>query len=44
MKDEAPLGSPFIGELRCGWPASPNGKNSPICPQGVVVEIKRNLV
>jgi hypothetical protein len=46
MKDEAPLGSPFIGEPRCGWGggAVHVAKNSLICPQGAVVEIKSNIV
>jgi hypothetical protein len=51
MKDKAPLGSPFIEEARCvrsakvaGRAANPCGKSSPICPQGVVVEIKRKIV
>jgi hypothetical protein len=51
MKDEVPLGIPFIGEPRCGRlakvggpAASPCGQKSPICPQGAVVEIKRNIV
>jgi hypothetical protein len=40
MKDEAPLGNPFIGELRSGWPALP----PKLCPKGVVVELKREIV
>jgi hypothetical protein len=47
MKDNAPLGNPFIGEPRCGRQAKVGGhvaKSSPICPQGVVVEIKGKIV
>jgi hypothetical protein len=51
MKDEDPLVSPFIGEPRCGQPAKvggraaiPCGQNSPICPQGAVVETKGKIV
>jgi hypothetical protein len=33
MKDEAPLGSPFIGEPRCGWPAKVGGRAASPCGQ-----------
>jgi hypothetical protein len=51
MKEEAPLGNPFIGELRGGrpakyggWAASPCGHCPSNCPKGVVVELKRKIV
>jgi hypothetical protein len=31
MKDEAPLGSPFIGEPRCGQPAKVGGEAASPC-------------
>jgi hypothetical protein len=44
-------GSPFIGELRCGWPAKVGGRAASPCGQklsnlspGAMVEIKRNIV
>jgi hypothetical protein len=43
MKEEAPLGNPFIGEPRGGRPAHV-AKAPPFCPKGVVVELKREIV
>jgi hypothetical protein len=47
MKDEAPLGNPFIGEPRGGWPArevagrpTHVAKAPPLFPKVVVVEVK----
>jgi hypothetical protein len=44
MKEEAPLGNPFIGEARvAGWLA--HVATAPLlCPKGVVVELKREIV
>jgi hypothetical protein len=33
MKEEAPLGSPFIGEPRCGQPANLGGRAAIPCGQ-----------
>jgi hypothetical protein len=51
MKEEAPLGNPFIGEPRGGRstkdggrPASPYGHSPPLCPKGVVIELKSEIV
>jgi hypothetical protein len=33
MKEEAPLGSPFIGEPRCDWPAKVGGRAANPCGQ-----------
>jgi hypothetical protein len=47
MKEEAPLGNPFIGEPRGGRPAKDGGhvaKAPPFCPKCVVVELKREIV
>jgi hypothetical protein len=43
--EEAPLGNPFMGEPRmvAGRPAHV-GKAPPLCPKGVVVELKREIV
>jgi hypothetical protein len=35
MEEEALLGSPFIGELRCGWPAKVGGRAASACGQEV---------
>jgi hypothetical protein len=51
MKEEAPLGNPFIGQPRggrpanvvAGWPARV-ANALPFCPKGVVVELKRKIV
>jgi hypothetical protein len=42
MKDEAPIGNPFIVEPRCGWPAKVGGRVASPC--GAVVETKKNIV
>jgi hypothetical protein len=50
MKEEAPLGNLFIGEPRGGWPRMVAGRPAhvdvapPLCPKGVVVELKREIV
>jgi hypothetical protein len=51
MKEEAPLGTPFIGEVRCGQPtkvggqaANPCGQKHSNLSQYAVVEIKRKIV
>jgi hypothetical protein len=31
MKEDAPLGSPFIGEPRGGWPAKDGGRAANPC-------------
>jgi hypothetical protein len=48
MKEEAPLGNPFVGESRGSWlakyggrAASPCGQCPLLCPKGVLVELKR---
>jgi hypothetical protein len=48
MKEEVPLGNPFIGESRGGWPAKYVGGAAThvattllLYPKGVVVELKR---
>jgi hypothetical protein len=33
MKDEAPIGSPFIGEPRCGRPVNLGGRAASPCGQ-----------
>jgi hypothetical protein len=51
MKEEAPLGNPFIGEPRgagrprmvAEWPGHV-AKAPPFCPKRVVVELKREIV
>jgi hypothetical protein len=47
MKEETPLGNPFIGEPRGGRPAKDGGrglahvaKAPPFCPKGVVIELR----
>jgi hypothetical protein len=47
MKEEVPLGNPFIREPRGGWPAkdggwatNPYGQSPPFYPKGVVVELR----
>jgi hypothetical protein len=51
MKEEAPLGNPFIGEPRGGRPAKDGGRMASPCghcpstlPKGVVVALKRQIV
>jgi hypothetical protein len=44
MKEENPLGSPFIWEPRCGRGPTHVAKSSPVCPQGVAVELKVMIV
>jgi hypothetical protein len=51
MKEEASLSNPFIGERRGGGlakdggqAASPCGHCPILCPKGVVVELKREIV
>jgi hypothetical protein len=48
MKEEAPLGNPFIGEPRGGRLAKGRpdhvAKAPPFSPKGVVVELKREIV
>jgi hypothetical protein len=34
MKKEAPLGNPFVGEPRGGWPAKDGGQAASPCGQG----------
>jgi hypothetical protein len=43
MKEEAPLGNPFIGEPRGGWLAHV-AIDPLLCPNGVVVELKGYIV
>jgi hypothetical protein len=51
MKEEAPLGNPFIGEPRvagrprtmAGWPAQVASAPK-LCPKGVVVGLKMEIV
>jgi hypothetical protein len=43
MKEEAPLNNPFIGEPRGGRPAHVASVPK-LCPKGVVVELKREIV
>jgi hypothetical protein len=42
MKEEAPLGNPFIGEPRGGRPAHV-AIAPPLCPKVMVVEVKRKV-
>jgi hypothetical protein len=51
MKEEAPLDNPFIGEPKGGRPVKDSGRaaahvaSAPkLCPKGVVVELKREIV
>jgi hypothetical protein len=48
MKEEAPLGNPFIGEPRGGRPVDGRpthvAKRPLFYPKGVVVELKREIV
>jgi hypothetical protein len=44
MKEEAPLGNPFIGEPRGGRTASPCGQSPSIISQSGVVEVKERVV
>jgi hypothetical protein len=50
MKEEAPLGNPFIGEPRGGPLTKDGGRPAhmaiapPLCPKGVVVELKSEIV
>jgi hypothetical protein len=43
MKEEDPLGKPFIGGPRGGRPAQV-AKAPPFCPKGVVVELNMEIV
>jgi hypothetical protein len=51
VKEETPLGNPFIGEPRGGRPAKDGGRAASPCghcpstlSQGAVVELKREIV
>jgi hypothetical protein len=51
MKEESPIGNPFIGEPRGGRPAKDGGRvashvaSAPkLCPKVMVVELKREIV
>jgi hypothetical protein len=41
MKEEAPLGGPFVGELRGGWPAKEGGGAASPCGQSPYILSQR---